>query len=143
MSSSSELPDPPEWFLDYQLGRRIVADALRAHGQIVHIHRDHFAPDAPDEEWLTGVGQHGWIVLTKDRMIQRRPVEREALIRANIRAFVLVAKATNGQENASIFVSALAAMTRYAEQHPPPFIVKVYRDGRLTPVDRGKLQTHE
>lgn len=140
-SLSSKLPDPPEWFLDRALGDRVVAEALRAHGLIVHVHRDHFTPEARDEEWLAGVGQHNWIVLTKDRMILRRPVEREALIRAKIRAFVLVAKETTGPENAGIFIRALPAMIRYVEQHPAPFIVRVYREGIINPVDLEKVQT--
>ncbi len=86
------------------------------------------------------MGQYGWIVLTKDRMIQRRWIEREALIRANIRAFVLVAKQTNGPENAQILLRAHAAMMRYVEHHSAPFIVRVYRNGSLNPLDLGKLQ---
>ncbi len=143
MSLNFKRPDVFEWYLDYQLGGRIVAEALRAHGLIVHVHSDYFAPDAPDQEWLTAVGNYGWIVLTKDRMIQRRSVEREALIRANIRAFVLVAKDTNGPENAQIFIRAHAAMMKYIEQYPAPFIVRVYRDGLLNPVDLERLASPE
>ena len=138
---SSKPPNAPEWFLDRVLGDQVVAEALRTHGLVVHVHSDHFAPDAPDEEWLVGVGERGWIVLTKDRMIQRRPVEAEALLRAHIRAFVLVAKETTGPENAGILIKAHAAMLRYVEQHPPPFIVRVYRGGTLLPVDLSKLPT--
>jgi len=137
---SFKQPEQPEWYLDYQLGGLTVAEALRAHGLIVHIHRDYFAPQATDEEWLTEVGQRGWIVLTKDRMIQRRTLEREALIRANVRAFVLVAKQTNGPENAQILIKAHSAMIRHIEQHPAPFIVTVYRDGSLKAVDLAKLR---
>lgn len=78
-------------------------------------------------------------MLTKDRMIQRRDVEREALVRANVRAFVLVAKDTNGLQNAQIFISAYPAMMEYIKRSPAPFIVRVYRDGSLNPVDLEKV----
>jgi hypothetical protein len=48
----------------------------------VEVHDDHFAPDAPDAVWLRVVGERGWVVLTKDERIRRRPLEREALLTA-------------------------------------------------------------
>jgi hypothetical protein len=35
-------------FLDYQFGRYVAADALRAAGARVEVHIDHFAQSAPD-----------------------------------------------------------------------------------------------
>jgi hypothetical protein len=37
------------------------------------------AQKLPDEVWLRDAGANGWIVLTKDDAIRRRPAEREAL----------------------------------------------------------------
>ena len=71
-NSSSKLPSRYAFFIDRSLGRKIVADALRQAGAEVHVHGDHFPPDARDEEWLRVVGQRGWIVLTKDKMIRYR-----------------------------------------------------------------------
>jgi hypothetical protein len=77
------------FFLDRSLGRYDVAAGLRQHGVTGHIHDDHFAPGATDEEWLSAVGPRGWIVLTKDTRIRYRAVERMALMQAGVRAFVL------------------------------------------------------
>jgi hypothetical protein len=74
-------------------------------------------------------------------MIQRRGPERDALVRANVRAFVLVAKGTNGQENAQILFRAYARMVDYIEENPSPFIVRVYRGSTLSPVELDKLRT--
>jgi hypothetical protein len=65
-NSPSKLPDPIVFFLDRSLGKKRVAIALRNAGAIVHLHDDYFSPDARDEEWLSVVGEHGWVVLTKD-----------------------------------------------------------------------------
>jgi hypothetical protein len=113
----------------------VVAEALRNAGAIIHVHSDHFAPDAPDEEWLIRVGQLGWVVLTKDKMIQKRALERNALITARVAAFVLVSGNMSGPEMAEVFVRALGSITRFVAKHRPPYIVKVYRNGKLEPLD--------
>ena len=59
------LPDPV-LFLDECLGANEVPDALRAAGARVELHRDHFGPATPDEEWLASTGRNGWVVVTKD-----------------------------------------------------------------------------
>jgi predicted nuclease of predicted toxin-antitoxin system len=120
------------WFLDRNLGRHVVADALRQAGVDVEVHDDHFRRDAEDEEWLREVGRRGWVVLTRDRRIRYRSHERAALIQAGVRAFVLVAGNLSGREMAAVFVKALPAMRRFMVRHPPPFIAKVTRSGAVS-----------
>jgi predicted nuclease of predicted toxin-antitoxin system len=122
----------PVFFLDRSLGKHIVAEALRAAGQDVHIHDDHFRQDTTDEEWLRQVGQQGWIVLTKDQWIRRRSHERAALMQAGVKAFVLVAGNLSGRDMAEIFVKALPAIQRFISRHEPPFIAKVTRSGAVS-----------
>lgn len=86
---SRRLPEPWTFFVDRSLGARVVADALRAAGEVVEIHDDHFAADAPDHVWLGQVGANAWVVLSKDDRIRRSPVEREALLTAGVAAFFL------------------------------------------------------
>lgn len=47
------------FFLDFQIGRYVVADALRAAGAQVEVHIDHFPQAAPDTEWIPEVGRRG------------------------------------------------------------------------------------
>lgn len=91
MNSPSKQPEPPVFFLDRSLGKIRIATALRQAGAIVHIHDDYFPPNAKDEDWLTQVGLNGWIVLTKDHRIRYRNIERTALMRAGVGAFILTA----------------------------------------------------
>ena len=65
------------------LGRRLAAEGLR-----VVLHDDEFDQGTPDQEWLPVVGARGWVVLTKDGRLRFRPLEKEALIAANVRVFV-------------------------------------------------------
>ncbi len=132
---NSKPPNSPVLFLDRALGNKVVAQALRDAGVEVQAHSDHFAPDATDEEWLLEVGRRGWIVLTKDDRIRYRIAERTALIAANVRAFILVSGNLSGPDMALVFVAALPAMLRFTDQYSPPFIAKIYKDGRVRMLD--------
>lgn len=57
----------------------------------VHI-KDHqgLSQDATDIEWITYLGQDGgWVVLTKDSNITKRPAEKEAFKLAKLTGFFL------------------------------------------------------
>lgn len=130
-NSPSKRPDPV-FFLDRSLGKNRVATALRQAGATLHIHDDHFPPDAKDEDWLAEAGQRGWIVLTKDHRIRYRHVERLALMKAGVAAFILTSGDLQGEEMAEIFVKALPRITRFLKNHTKPFIAKVAKDGSVS-----------
>ena len=109
-----------------------IATALRQAGAIVHVYDDYFPPDAKDEDWLTQVGQNGWVVLTKDHRIRYRHVERLALMKAGVAAFILTSGDLQGEEMAQIFVKALPRITRFLKNHAKPFIAKITKDGSVS-----------
>jgi predicted nuclease of predicted toxin-antitoxin system len=136
-NSGSKPPEAPVFFLDRSLGKKRIAAALRQAGATVQVHDDHFPIDARDEEWLSQVGQQGWIVLTKDHRIRYRNVERIALMNAGVAAFILTSGDLQGEEMAQIFVKALSAITRFLSKHDKPFIAKVARDGSVSTLFQG------
>lgn len=126
-TSSPSLPDELVFFIDRSLGRRYVAEALRARGALVEIHDDHFPADARDQDWLLEVGRRGWVVLMKDKRIRRVKLELEALLTANVRAFVLTSGNLTGPEMADVFVRHLRRIAALAVSRPPPFVAGVGR----------------
>jgi predicted nuclease of predicted toxin-antitoxin system len=132
VNSPSKQPEPPIFFLDRSLGKKRVASALREAGATLHIHDDHFPPDAKDEDWLAEAGQRGWIVLTKDHRIRYRHVERLALMKAGVAAFILTSGDLQGEEMAQIFVRALPKVKRFLQKHAKPFIAKIAKDGSVS-----------
>lgn len=128
---NSEQRDPPIFFLDRALGSRTIADALRLAGAEVRLHRDYFAPDARDEEWLVQVGAWGWFVLTKDAHIHRRKLELAAVRQAQVGLFVLTSGNMTGAAMAAALVNTLPQMQHFALHHTRPFLAKVYKDGSL------------
>jgi predicted nuclease of predicted toxin-antitoxin system len=130
-SSRQKPPESPTLFLDRSLGKKTVAEALRAAGATVEVHDDHFPEDARDETWLTEVGKREWIVLTKDRRIRFRTIERTSLISARVRAFVLTAGDIDGHAMAVAFVKALPKILRFSTKYSPPFIATISRTGSV------------
>ena len=89
------------FFLDYQIGRYVVADALRKAGASVEVHIDHFLQSAPDLEWIPEIGERGWVLITRDANIRRNPRERAAYEDAGLRGFVVTGKEMGGPELAA------------------------------------------
>lgn len=117
------------FFLDYQIGRYAVADALRAAGANVEVHIDHFDQAAPDVEWIPEVGRRNWVLITKDANIRRNPLERAAYETARLRGFVVTGKDMNGQELANLLARQLPGMVRRAAGRPGPLLFTLSRAG--------------
>lgn len=117
------------FFLDHQIGRFQVAEALRAVGAKVEVHLDHFAGDMPDVDWIPEVGRRGWVLITKDQNIRRNPLERAAYHAARVRGFVVTGKDMTGAELAAVAVRCLPGMVRRAAGRPGPFLFTISRYG--------------
>jgi hypothetical protein len=110
-----------------------MAAVLRAAGLRVEVHDDHFRQDALDPEWLTGVGERNWIVVTRDERIRYRVAEKQAIRHAKVRAFVLAAQGNLRAEMlAENFLKALPKIRRLVQKQKPPFIAKISRSGDVT-----------
>jgi len=102
-----------------------MAGILRAAGLKVEVHDDHLPQNATDPEWLTLAGKNGWIVVTRDERIRYRVAEKQAIRRAKVRAFVIVAHGDlRIEEIAEILLKALSKIQSIAAQEKPPFIAK-------------------
>lgn len=87
--------------MDECLGRHIPAE-LAAAGHDIRAWHEHFA-GAADVEWLPVIGARGWVLLTKDKEIRRRPLKIEAILRAGVRAFALTATELRREEQPQCF----------------------------------------
>ena len=120
------------FFLDYQIGRHVVADALRKAGATVEVHIDHFAQAAPDLEWIPEVGRRGWVLITRDANIRRNPLERSAYERAGVRGFVVTGKDMGGPELAELLVRSLWGMVKRSAGRRGAFLFAISRGGVFT-----------
>ncbi|MCY4388977.1 MAG: hypothetical protein OXC18_17940 [Desulfurellaceae bacterium] len=134
-STTETRPEGPPFFLDQSLGDKVVAQALRQQGCRVELLKEHFEIDVLDEEWLPEVGRRGWLILTKDDRIRRRPAEREALMQSGARAFILPSGNMSGEDMASAIANALPKIQRFVTKNPPPFIARISKAGEVWLLD--------
>ena len=132
-----------EFFTDRDLGGAIFPNLLQQAGQTGHRHVDHFAPDAPDEQWLPTVAARGWIILSADQNILRTPLERDAVMNSGAALFILIGGNAPAAELAANFINTLPRITAFLDEHQPPFIAKVYRPNPRTDIGRGRPGTVE
>jgi predicted nuclease of predicted toxin-antitoxin system len=130
-NSAAPQPEEPTFFIDRALGDKFIAGILSKEGWQVKVHSKHFKDDAPDAEWLTEVGKQGWVVLTKDKRIKTRELERNALINAKVAAFILTSGNLKGEQMAQIFVKAKRQMLKFLSKYPKPFIATVTESGEV------------
>jgi PIN like domain len=111
------------FFLDRALESYALRDALVQLGARVEMHRDYFDQEADDSDWLPEVANRGWVILSKD---QFNWLERQAIIYASGRAFLLRQGSLPGAEQVAIICGALRRMLRILETTPAPFIARIY-----------------
>jgi hypothetical protein len=133
---------PPErltFFVDECLGRKALPDALVAAGHGVVLHHERFAPGTDDVDWLTALHEHRgfWVVLTKDRKIRRRPLERLAIMNSGLRVFALTAGDLTFEAQTQAFVSGLKRIVQLARA-AGPFIAGITASGHVKVIDRPK-----
>jgi len=121
----------PDLFLDRSLGRKQVPQVLRSHGLTLTTLSEHYGipqdQTITDETWLAEVGQRGWVVLMKDKMVRRNAPELAAVKAYEVRCFCLARQDLLAQEMAERFLRNLDAMTQ-ACSAPGPFIYAVHAD---------------
>jgi hypothetical protein len=113
------------YFTDRDLGLQFPK-ILEDTGLTVERHRDHFAPDASDEEWLAAAGAKQWVALTHNSRIRYTPNEKQAVIAHGVRLLVIIGQAPY-PELAKSFVATRLRIEAFLEKHEPPLIAKVYR----------------
>ena len=89
----------------------------------------HFDHGTLDEVWLPKVGRNGWIVISADKRIWRRSVQRQALFNAGVRAFIFTENNLRGETRAKILKLALPEMRQIVKENPPPFIASLTVEG--------------
>lgn len=119
------------FFLDRQIGKYIVAKALRDAGAVVEVHDDHFHQATDDVVWIPAIGIRNWVLITRDRNIWRNALERRAYEQAKLRGFIVTGD-MGGAELAELLVSCLPRMVRKVSAAVGPLIYTVSRTGLFT-----------
>lgn len=122
----------PDIYVDESTSQVYVPNALRQRGFKVWTRREAFPnhPQVDDVTWLAHCGRRGWIAITKDQAIKRRPNEAAMVLQAQMRMFVLTGDGLLGEQQAELVVQAIPAMRRWVREQAPPFMVRITAGAR-------------
>ncbi len=119
-----------------------MADALRGIGLSVVCHDERYPQGTPDEKWLPEVGALGWVLLTKDARMRSSSEQRQLLLNAGVRAFILSGANLTGDQMAAAFHAAAPRMYRLtAGEVGRPFIATVSPSGIVRLAVRGRRRS--
>ena len=123
-------------FIDRDIWSYRLDDALRSAGIPFVAHREHFADDTADPEWIAAVGDRGWVIVTRDRRIRYRANEVAAVRRGRLHMFALTSGNVSAAETAAIVVKAWPAIQRAVAATAPPMMWSITRGGEVSPIKR-------
>ena len=98
----------------------------------VHL-QDEFPPNTLDITWIPEIGRRGWVVITADRGISKKPAERKALEEANVIS-VFMAKGFTTKpifELVSLFVKWWPDIDRSVQRVKPGTSLQVNPNGKI------------
>lgn len=129
---------PTRFFVDENdlaLGKALAA----AHDDILfpgHAGLSEVPRGSLDDEWLAVIGERGLVVITRDKRIRYRPVERQRWIEHRVRGFVLTGRSSQStSDSLEVLTRHWARMHALVEEHAPgPWMYSVTRE-RLRAID--------
>jgi hypothetical protein len=133
-SNNAAPPDAPLLFIDRCAWSHRLGEALTKLNIPFIPHHEKFAPDCPDEEWLKTVGKQGWIVLTRDKNIRRKPNELRAFRAHEVIGFVLTAGDASAADTAALVAAVYPKLIRKAQAAKPPAMFSITQAGAINPI---------
>lgn len=101
-------------------------------------HHDHFEQACPDADWLPVVGKNGWVVITRDKNIRRKPNELKAFKDNNVLAVVLSSGSSSqasAADTAELLLRLLPKLMRKIQSSKPPLMLNVTLMGNISSVN--------
>jgi PIN domain-containing protein len=87
-----------------------------------------------DDVWLSECGDNGWIVLTRDKHIRRRKLERDALMNNGVAAFALTSGEATARQVAETIVPLIQKLVNISVSERKPFLYTFGLKGFLSRV---------
>jgi len=130
-SNNAAPPDTPALFIDRCAWSRKLGEALTTIGAPFIPHHEKFESACPDEEWLEAAGKQGWIVLTRDKNIRRKPNELRAFQDHGVIGFVLTSGDASAADTAALVTAVYPKLIRKAKGTKPPAMFSITLAGAI------------
>jgi hypothetical protein len=121
-SSIAKRLESTVFYLDESIYSRVLYERMVSLGARVERVGEAFPFGSSDQVWLKGCGQRGWVALTRDRNIRRRPLERRAIRSAGAAVFVFTAGGASAGDTANSIARLLHRFVNIAASEKRPFV---------------------
>ena len=136
-SSNAAQPSYPLLFIDRCAWSIRLGEALKAKGIKFTPHHEHFEQACPDVDWLPVVGKNGWVVITRDKNIRRKPNELQAFKNNDVLAIVLSSGSSSqasAADTAELVVRLYPKLMRKIQAVKPPAMLTVTLMGTISSI---------
>ena len=119
-------------FVDRSLGKKQVpAGIAKIPGVVSKAHDNHFSQTAKDTQWLPVVAKRQWIILTKDKMIQKRQLELDAVMKNDAYLITFGRGDYTAAEMVKSFDLAFEKIRNAVALYKPPLIARITKTGNF------------
>ena len=127
---------PLTFYFDRTFGTRLpkALASMRPPARIKWHQDQGFAPEMPDDEWLSVVGPRQWVVLSQDRKFHVRENEAAAIKQHSVRCFYLPCASESRWVSLCHFVRWHVKIGEKANSEAPPFIYELKSSGHMRKV---------
>ena len=120
---------------DENISHRVVA-ALKALGHPVEHVLQILPQGATDETIFREAGERGWCLVTQDKNIKRKKVQREAMKQAGAGVFVFTGRARRSVDELTIvLLERMPEILELAARTKPPFMFGIPDRGEVARLD--------
>jgi predicted nuclease of predicted toxin-antitoxin system len=124
-------PDAPPLFIDRDTWSRRLGAALDSAAVRYVAHRQRFRGESPDVDWIAAASREGWIAISRDQNIRRKPNELAAIRASRAVIFVLTSGNLGAEATAQILLKALPRIYRSAKGAKRPALFSIHKDGTI------------
>lgn len=129
--TSASLPDAPSLFIDRDVWSRRLGAALDLAGVRYIAHRQRFEAESADVAWIAAASREGWIAITRDQHIRRKPNELAAIRASDAVIFVFTSGNLSAEDTAHLLLKALPRIYRDANGARRPALFSIRKDGTI------------
>jgi predicted nuclease of predicted toxin-antitoxin system len=119
------------FLFDENIPQGIVV-ALRAlNHDVTHVYEQGLR-STPDPEIFAAVAERGWVLVTRDKKIRRKPHERAAYLATGIGVFIYTGSAERTLDEQMLHVlRTMPEMERIAARARPPYLYGISDQGKM------------
>lgn len=129
--TSASLPDAPLLFIDRDVWSRRLGTALDSARVPYVAHHHRFEPEGADVDWIAATSREGWIAITRDQHIRRKPNELAAIRASQAVIFVFTSGNLSSEDTARLLLKALPKIYRDAKGSARPALFSLRKDGSI------------